>query len=235
MKRKLIRLSRHYVSALRKHLKQGPQADLQPARGLGRQAVSLGLETLDMARIHGGALATLEATGSKDGLIERADVFFTETISPIEETHRAALKATAHLNQVNQALDRRTKDLAASNRSLKQGIAWRKTVEADLKKSGEDYKTLLGKSLAIRKRLQRLAHRILSAQEDKRKKISYDLQDEIAQTLLGINVRLLTVKKASGRSARSLQKEIAIAQRLVDMSVKTIERLAREFGKHHEA
>ena len=82
--------------------------------------------------------------------------------------------------------------------------------------------------------MQHLTHRILSAQEDKRKKISHDLQDEIAQTLLGINVRLLTLKKAAGRNAKGLKKEIASTQRLVDKSVKTIERFAREFGNHHE-
>ena len=95
MKRKLSRLSRRYASALRKHLTQGPQASLQPARGLGRQAVSLGLETLDVARIHEGALATLEASSSRDGLIKRAEIFFTEAITPIEKTHRAALKANS--------------------------------------------------------------------------------------------------------------------------------------------
>src|SRR5206468_10017707 len=69
MKRKLIALSRRYVTALRKHLKQGPRASLQPARGLGRQAVAIGLETLDVARIHEEALATLEASRSRDGII----------------------------------------------------------------------------------------------------------------------------------------------------------------------
>ncbi|MGD0263263.1 MAG: histidine kinase [Verrucomicrobiota bacterium] len=234
MKRKLSRLSGRYASALRKHLKQGPQASLQPARGLGRQAVASGLETLDVARIHERALAALEAAGSKDGIIGRADIFFTETIAPIEQTHRAALKASARLNRLNKMLGRRTVDLAASNRSLQQGIARRKTVEAALKKSGEHYKTLLEESQALQKHLQHLTHRILAAQEDKRKKLSHDLQDEIAQTLLGINVRLLTVKKAAGRSAKSLQKEIASTQRLVDMSVKTIQRFAREYRKHHE-
>jgi len=36
------------------------------------------------------------------------------------------------------------------------------------------------------------------------KRISLDPQDEIAQTPLGINVQLLTLKKAAGRNARSL-------------------------------
>jgi len=82
--------------------------------------------------------------------------------------------------------------------------------------------------------LQHLTHQILSAQEDKRKEISRNLQDEIAQTLLGINVRLLTLKTEAAVNAKGLQKEIASTQRLADMSVKSIDRFAREFGKHHE-
>jgi signal transduction histidine kinase len=234
MKSKLRTLPRRYASALREHLKQGPSANLRPARGLGRQAVSLGLETLDIARIHERALATLEASSSGDGLIKRAEIFFTEAVAPIERTHRAALAANTHLKQVNQALDRRTGDLAASNRSLKQGIARRRAVELALKQSGQHSKKLLAESLALQKHLQHLAHQVLSAQEDKRKQISHDLQDEIAQTLLGINVRLLTVKMAAGRKAKSLQEEIASTQRVVNRSVRTIERFARKFGKHHE-
>jgi signal transduction histidine kinase len=235
MKRKLSILSGRYLAALRKHLKQSPQASLEPARGLGRQAVAIGLETLDLARIHERALTALEASASKDGFIERADVFFTETITPIEEKHRAAQKASGRLSQLSETLGQRTVDLAASNRSLKQGIAQRKAVEATLKKSGEHYKKLLEESLALQKHLQYLTHEILAAQEDNRKKLSHDLQDEIAQTLLGINVRLLTVKKAAGDQDKALQKKIANTQRLVDVSVKRVEQFAREVGKHHEA
>jgi hypothetical protein len=90
MKRKLIALSQRYVTALRKHLQQGPRASLQPALGLGRQAVTLDLETLDVARIHEGALATLEASSNRDGFIKRAEIFFSGAITPIEETDRAA-------------------------------------------------------------------------------------------------------------------------------------------------
>lgn len=234
MKRKLIALSQRYLTALRQHLKQGPRASLQPARGLGRQAVSLGLETLDVARIHEDALATLESSSGKDGIIKRAEIFFTETITPIEKTHRAALKANVRLGQLNKTLGRRTVELAVSNRFLKQGIAQRKTVEKALKKSAEHAKKLLEESRQLQNHLQRLTHKILSAQEDRRKEISRDLQNEIAQTLLGINVRLLTLKKEAALNAKGLQKEIASAQRLVDISVKSIDRFAREFGKHHE-
>ncbi len=234
MTRRLSALSGRYLAALRKHLKQSPRASLEPARGLGRQAAAIGLEVLDVARIHERALATLEAPGSKDGIIERADIFFAETITPLEETHRASVKARARLNRLNKMLGRRTLDLAASNRSLKQGIARRKTVEAAFKKSGEHYQTLLEESLALQEHLQHLTHRVLSAQEDKRKKIGHELRDEIAQTLLGIKVRLLTLKKEAAVKGKGFKKEIASTQRLVYMTVKTIERFAREYGKPHE-
>src|ERR1700730_8913669 len=100
MKRKLSDLSQQYVAALKKHVKQGPQASAQPARKLGRRAVAIGLETLDLARIHQEALAKMEAASSRNGIIKRAEIFFTEAITPIEKTHRAALKANAHLSQV---------------------------------------------------------------------------------------------------------------------------------------
>jgi signal transduction histidine kinase len=235
MKPKLITLSRRYVAALRKHLRQGPRA-IPPcgtALALGRQAAVLNLETLDMAKIHEDALATLEAASSKNGIIKRAEIFFAEAVTPIEETHRAALKANVRLSRLNQTLGRRTVDLAASHRSLKRDIVQRKTVEQALKKSGEHSRKLLEESRDMQKHLQRLAHQILSAQEDKRKKISRDLHDEIAQTLLGINVRLLTLKKEAAIDANGLEKEIASTQRLVDKSVKSIKRFAREFGIHH--
>ena len=79
----------------------------------------------------------------------------------------------------------------------------------------EHYKALLEESLALQEHLRHLTHRILSAQEAERKKISRDLQDEIAQTLLGINVRLLTLKKAAKGNTANLKKEIANTQRLV--------------------
>jgi signal transduction histidine kinase len=233
MKRKLTRLSRRYVTALRKHLKQVPRAGLQSAHDWGRQAAALNLETLDIARIHEGALATLEASRSRDGLIKRAELFFAEAITPIEKTHRAALKANVRLRQLSQTLGRRTVHLAASHRSLKQGIVQRKAVEQALRKSGEHSRKLLQESRRLQKHLQRLTHQLLSAQEDKRKAISRDLHDEIAQTLLGIHVRLLTLKKEAAIDASGLKKEIASTQRLVDKSVKIINRFAREFGIHH--
>jgi len=149
MKQKLISLSQRYVVALQKHLKPGFRANLQPAVRLGRQAVALGLETLELARIHERAIAALELSKSKDGLAKRAEIFFTEAIAPIVETHRAARQSRNELSRLNGTLDRRTAELAATNRQLQRGIIRRKSVEAALKKSGQHYAKLLKESLQL--------------------------------------------------------------------------------------
>lgn len=232
MKRKSIRLSRRYSSALRQHLKQGPRASLQSARGLGRRAVSLGLEILDVAKIHDRALASLKDPSLR--IVKRAELFFIEAVTPIENTHRAALKTDARLNQVTKALGQRTVDLAAANRSLKQGMARRKTVDKALKASDGQSKKLLEESSRLQKRSRNLAHGILSTQEENRKTISNRLQDDVTQTLLGINVRLLAIKQKAIASAMGIHKEIADTLGVVDQSIKNIRNFAREFSESHE-
>ena len=145
MGRKFNRLAQRYVAALRKHLKQGPQAvpPCGTAQNLGRRAMALGLETLDLARFHEQALITLVLPGYSPGIrermIRRAGTFFAEAITPIEKTHRAARETNSQLVQLNQALHRRSLDLTASNRQLQQEILQRKSVEESLRKSEQHY------------------------------------------------------------------------------------------------
>jgi hypothetical protein len=56
--------------------------------------------------------------------------------------------------------------------------------------------------------------------------------DEIAQTRLGLNVRLLRLKPAARRKAKGLKNEIASTQRLVVKSATLGRRLARELDNH---
>ena len=76
METKSASLSRRYQAALLRHLKQGPRVGLRSADGLGRRALAIGLETLDLAKIHEQALVALmspsRSSGTKDGMIRRA-------------------------------------------------------------------------------------------------------------------------------------------------------------------
>jgi len=235
MKQKLIGLSRRYKTALQKHLKQGPRANLQAAVGVGRRAVALGLETLELARIHERAIAALELASSKNGFMKQAEKFFTEAIVPIVEMHSAAQRNKVDLKRLREMLDQRTAELAAANRLLKHGRPGREDVEAALKQNDLHYNKLLKDSLAIQAGLRRLAHKVLSAQEAERTKISHELQDEIAQTLLGINVRLISLKQEARTNTKGLKNEIASTQQLVVKSAKSVHRAARGLRRQEQS
>jgi signal transduction histidine kinase len=100
--------------------------------------------------------------------------------------------------------------------------------------SPEDKSKCLNESIHQQKRLRRLTHRALAVQEAGRKKISCELQDEIAQTLLGINVRLLSLRKKAQSNPTGLKKEIASARRLVAMSAQSMRRFARDLDIHRQ-
>jgi len=232
MGRKLNGLSRRYVAALRKHLKQGPRASLQPAHALGRRSMDLGLETLDLARFHEQALITLVLPGyspdTRERMIRRAGTFFAEAITPIEKTHRSAQETNGQLIQLNQVLNQRSVDLTASNWQLQQEILQRKSVEESLRKSEQHYSQLLEQSRHMQEQLRLLSRQLLSAQEEERKMISRELHDQIAQTLTGINVRLASLKTEDTLNNKGLQEKISSTQRLVEKSVDIVHRFARE-------
>jgi signal transduction histidine kinase len=73
----------------------------------------------------------------------------------------------------------------------------------------------------------------LAALEAGRKKMSHKLQDEIAQTLLGIRLRLLSLRHQAQSDPGSLKNEIASTQRLVVKSAASLRRFAHKLDNHH--
>jgi signal transduction histidine kinase len=232
MKRKLFNFSRLYRVALRTHLKQGRQAGLESASGLGGQALAAGLQTLELAKLHEQILVTEVLPGCPKGkrsaLIKQAGIFFAAAITPIEKTHRNAREAAVLLKKFIETLSQRTVELAASNLELSLEIIQRKAAEVALQKSEHHYSVLLKQSDDLQEQLRRLSREILSAQEDERKRISRELHDVIAQTLTGINIRLATLKKEAAINTKGLDRNIARTQRLVEKSVNIVHDFARE-------
>ena len=230
IKRKSSVLARRYQAALRRYLQQGPTANLKPAARLGQQAVVLGVGTLDVALIHEqvliGQALPIPSSTARDRIIKRAGTFFAEAILPMEKTHRVALEANVHLSRLNQALSRRTLDLAASNRQLKKEIARRRFAEQTLRQSKQNSGRLLEQSRRLQEQLRFLSRGILSAQEEERKRISREMHDVIGQVLTNINVRLEVLRTEAMVNTKGITKSIAQTQRLVEKSVNIVRRFA---------
>lgn len=230
MLKKTIRLSQHYEAALRSHLKDGSAAGLRKALSFGARAVALKLDTLALARIHEQAMTHWGLIQDNSTQSTRARAFFTEAIIPIVETHRAAREHKIELHRLKETLKWRNTELATTNRQLQRGIIRRKKVEAALKNSGVHYTQLLKKSMELQEGLRKLTHHVLQSQEEERINISRELHADIAQTLLGINVRLTSLKQEARLNTKDLKREITSTQQLVTKSTRSVRAVARKIS-----
>ena len=236
MKNKSTRLAQRYVAALKKHLVQGTQASLESSLILGHQAMASGLEALDLAKIHErafyGMIEPVCSAKVRATMTKRARVFFEEVNSLVEATPQVAAQDEVRQQPLKKILDRRTTELALAKRQIQRVVAQRKVLEDAIEQRRELHNKCLEEPLELQKRLRQLTHRVLNGQETDRKNISRKLQDKIVQTLVGINVRLLTLKQEMRSSAKRLKNDIASTQRLVMRSATTVRRAAREFASH---
>ena len=227
-----IQFAKRYRAALGNHLRH--RSPVGSARTLGRSAVFLGLNTLDLVRLHDRAVPALGSPrtpvdgGNGSGPPPPADRFLLEVLAPIEQTQRAARRAANGSRRLGRILLQRTRALAAARKAGRREGARRKRVEKRLRLGAQHYNDLLARSRRMQGQLRRLTHQILSAQEEERKEISRELHDEVAQILAGINVQLAALKESAAISGGSLRKRIAQTQRLVAQSVEVVHRYARE-------
>ena len=232
MKKKVPALTQRYLRALSTHLDTRRPGGSGAARGLGRDLVHAGCNAVDLARMHGRALAELAVARAFDedgpGRIRRAENFLTEALGPAEQVQRSSRESIAQLQRRAETLHRKTAVLAADNRQLKREVQRHKAGEAAVKQGREHYHLLFVQSQLVQKKLRRLARQILSAQEEERREISRELHDEVVQNLVGINVELTALGKAASIGARALKSRIVGTQRLVVKSVSAVHRFARE-------
>jgi two-component system sensor histidine kinase UhpB len=116
-KSRSAKLAREYTAALRRYLQRGGEADLERAYKLGRHGLVEGLGVLDMVALHHQSLGRVQARrGRRADLngdtLNRAGLFFTESMAPFEMTHRAVGEANAALHRMNEVLEEEVKRIA---------------------------------------------------------------------------------------------------------------------------
>jgi len=153
----------------------------------------------------------------------------TSAVCPVGSRRwcRVAFGDITARKQVEEA-QRRLENLADTNLGLNREIVRRQTVEQNLKKSEKNQGRLLEQARHMQGQLRHLSHQILQAQEEERLRISRDLHDEIAQTLVGINVQLATLTREAAGGPKGLQQKIAHAQQMVEKSVEKVHQFARK-------
>ncbi len=224
MKRKIALLSRKYRTSLQKYLSASSEDGLAPAASLGFQAAKLGLEILQLARIHEQALLPSFSPGDsrsiRNGVISRGQRFFIEAITPIERTHLASRSAHLRLRKLNHTVSERSNELTRVRKGIKEKVLERRNLEESLKTKDARYGKLLEESRLMQDELRSLTRRVLSGQEIERGKVSRKLHDEVAQSILGIHVRLLMLGQKSSGDFKDLLDEIGKVERLVLDSVR---------------
>lgn len=118
--------------------------------------------------------------------------------------------------------------MTAANQKLNREIVVREAVEESLHRSEQEQTRLLDESRRQQEQLREMSHQILHAQEEERKRISRELHDVIAQSLVGINVHLAALIQSNPGIPPALQQKIARTHRLVEESVEIVHRFATE-------
>ncbi len=119
-------------------------------------------------------------------------------------------------------------ELARRNLSLEQAIIRKEKIEGDLRAQRDEQSHVLRRTRMQQKQLRDFSHRILKAQEQERKRISRELHDVIAQTLVGINVHLAVLNKGSSMPPATFRRQLAKTQTLVAKAVGTVHDFARQ-------
>lgn len=119
-------------------------------------------------------------------------------------------------------------EMSSRNLKLKKEIVRREKSEKALLAQRNEQSILLKQSRSQQRQLRDLSHRILNSQEEERKRISRELHDVIAQTLVGINVHLGILDRGNTVSPAIFSKQIVKTQALVKKAMGIVHNFARQ-------
>jgi PAS domain S-box-containing protein len=129
-------LVNEYQRALGAYLAREEESHLQQAYEFGRTALNRGHGVFDMARLHLEALFSwIAASGGPAHVVNRAnavETFLLDALSPFEAAHRGFRKTSERLEQVNETLAQRNRELATANGKLQEEVVARKNTQEEL-------------------------------------------------------------------------------------------------------
>jgi PAS domain S-box-containing protein len=146
-------------------------------------------------------------------------------VSPIKDSNGKVVGASKVARDISERRReeesrRRISTLTVSNRKLEDEIIRREALEKALMKARREQENL-------QEQTKRLAQQALRAQEAERLRVSHELHDLVAQSLIGVNVRLTAlVRDAGSPSAPDFMKQLKRIQGMIENSVETVHGLS---------
>lgn len=180
------------------------------ATGQSYQAPDVSAKRKDtgLKKVYEWSIQRVELPGSDFGVV----CFFSDITERTRES-----EALLHLAVAN-----------ALNDKLKRTLIQQQITADALAASQLLTNQLLKESGLMRQAQQNLTHRLITAQEDERKRVSRDLHDVIAQSLTGINFSLSSLLTQPNATTPDLQKKLKSTQSLIEQSIATVHRFARD-------
>jgi signal transduction histidine kinase len=120
------------------------------------------------------------------------------------------------------------KSTTGSLAAAKKERVLRLSAQGALKESDQRYKLLLVQHRRMQGQMRNFTQRILTAQEDERRKISRELHDGVVQLLAGISVQLAMLTLSADSGGPGLKRKIVRTQKLVEKSIEAVHHFARE-------
>jgi signal transduction histidine kinase len=169
-----------YLAALMSYLRGAEESALLWAYEHGRDALESGVGVLELGTEHRDVVAALLAE-ARDGaeaarMFRETWAFFAETVAPVEMCLRGYQQSNESLRTLAATLDEqvreRTRDLDASLDDLKR----------------------------VDRERQVLLERLMSAQEDERRRIAGDIHDDSIQVITAAYLRVELIRQALGES-----------------------------------
>jgi signal transduction histidine kinase len=165
-----------YLSALGSYLRGAEESALLWAYEYGREALESGGGVLELGAVHREAVGTL-LEGVSDAVdaarIHRAAwAFFAETVAPVEMCLRGYQQSNSSLRALAATLDEQVRE---RTRELDESLE-------ELRRIDRDRKLLL--------------ERLMSAQEDERRRIAGDIHDDAVQVITAAYLRVELLRQA---------------------------------------
>lgn len=160
------------------------------------------------------------------GAVAGMTFWYRGYVGPLRENGRiGGLIATAmniteekrvqeELIKAHRELERRSGELAGVVENLHREIERRERVERDLRRS--------------RSRLRGLSTRLLSAQEEERRRISREVHDELGQALTAMKMELAAIRRDQAAGREDPTARIEMVDGLIEEAIHTVRRIARD-------